>query len=182
MSNVSWHGSRRRRRLHARIIGALLAIGLGAAACTPTPPGTTTTTPASSTTTSSTTTSSAGVTTTTVGYSGYVTIDGRRVGVPEEGSRPINPVQGVGEQIIITPKAIEPHFLYCQVDLKLTFTNLTSVPQELVFVNDGGWRSPKIPPGGKWIYTPRNGISFYYVTKSGLQARFQASAPLPGNP
>ncbi len=176
MSSVSLHGRLWRRR-YVRVVGALLAIGLGAAACASTPAGTTSTTESSSTTTSST-----DVTTTTVGYSGYVTIDGRKIGIPEEGTRPISPAQGVGEQIIITPKAIEPHFLYCQVDFKLTFTNLTSVPQQLVFVNDGGWHSPKIPPGGKWIYTPRNGISFYYVTKSGLQARFQASAPLPGNP
>jgi hypothetical protein len=177
VSNISLQRPRRRWHLQGRIIGCLLALGLGSAACASAPAATSTTT-----VTSSTTTSGTGVTTTTVGYSGYVTIDGKRIGIPEEGSRPISPVQGVGEQIIITPKAIEPHFLYCQVDFKLTFTNLTAVPQELVFVNDGGWHSPKIPAGGKWIYTPRNGISFYYLTKSGLQARFQASAPLPGNP
>ena len=112
----------------------------------------------------------------------YVTIDGRRIAVPDEGTRPIDTVEDVGEQIIITPKAIEPHRLFCQLKRRLTFTNLTTVPQQLRFVNDGNWRSPTIAPGGTWYYTPTFGISFYYKTMTGLQATFQASAPIPGNP
>jgi hypothetical protein len=119
---------------------------------------------------------------TTVGIAGYVAIDGRRVAIPDEGTRPIDPVEDVGEQIIITPKAIEPHRLFCQVKRQLTFTNLTTVPQQLRFVNDGNWRSPTIAPGATWHYTPTFGISFYYKTMTGLQATFQASAPISGNP
>jgi hypothetical protein len=129
-------------------------------------------------------TSTSTTTTTTVKahIAGYVTINGRKVAIPDEGTKPIQPSDGVGEQVIITPKAIEPHLLWCQVKYRMTFTNLTSVPQQLKFVNDGGWRSPKIPPGDSWHYTPTYGISYYYVTNTGLQARFQASAPIPGNP
>jgi hypothetical protein len=122
------------------------------------------------------------VTTTTVGVAGYVVIHGRRVAVPDEGTRPVRPTVDVGEQILITPTRIEPHLLFCQIGFKLTFTNLTPVAQRLTFVNDGGWRSPLIPPGKAWTYTPKNGLSYYYVTNTKLQASFQASAPIPGNP
>jgi hypothetical protein len=137
---------------------------------------------ASTAATTTTTTKAAPATTaprTTVKIAGYVTIDGKKVAVPDEGDRPIQPVVGVGEEVIITPRAIEPHMLWCVVNYRMTFTNLTSVPQQLHFVNDGGWRSPKIPPGGTWHFTPKFGISYYYVTDTGLQARFQASAPVP---
>jgi hypothetical protein len=117
-----------------------------------------------------------------VRIAGYVTIDGKRVAIPDEGTRPVEPIEDVGEQVIITPKRIEPHLLFCDVKTRLTFTNLTSVPQQLTFVNDGSWRSPKIAPGGTWQYTPTFGILYYFVTNTGLQAAFQASAPLPGNP
>ncbi|MGD0084192.1 MAG: hypothetical protein ABSD78_13475 [Acidimicrobiales bacterium] len=122
------------------------------------------------------------MTTTTVGIAGYVTISGKKVAVPDEGTRPVQPIEDVGEQILITPKRIEPHLLFCQVGFRLTFTNLTSVPQQLTFANDGGWRSPVIAPGGTWHYTPNNGISYYIVTNTKLQASFQASVPIPGNP
>jgi hypothetical protein len=132
------------------------------------------------TTTRTPTTSSATVT--TVGVAGYVTIDGKKVAVPDEITKPIQPIEDVGEQIIITPKAIEPHLLFCQVKYRLTFTNLTSVTQQLTFTNDGGWRSPKIAPGGTWHFTPHYGISYHFVTNTHLEADFHASAPLPGNP
>jgi len=116
------------------------------------------------------------------GIAGYITILGRRVAIPDEGKRPIDPIEDVGQQVIITQKAIEPHRLFCDLRTRLTFTNLTPVPQLLTFVNDGGWHSPKIPPGGRWSYTPAYGISYYYTTATGLQATFQASAPIAGNP
>jgi hypothetical protein len=172
-------GQTRRRRPHPTFRGlgwtaaALAAVCFASSACSAAPKATG---PLQSTTSSTTTTSaSSGVTTTTVGYSGYVTIKGKKVGVPEEGSKPISPLQGVGEQIIITPKRLEPHLLFAEIGFRLTFTNLTSVPQRLRFVNDGNWRSPAIPPGGTWHYTPRFGLSYYYVTATGLQATFQVS-------
>jgi hypothetical protein len=134
------------------------------------------------TTTTTTTSTNASVTVTTVGVAGYVTIDGKKVAIPDEGTKPIQPIEDVGEQIIITPKAIEPHLLFCQVKYRLTFTNLTSVTQQLTFTNDGGWHSPKIVPGGTWHFTPHYGISYQIVTNTHLEADFHASVPLPGNP
>jgi hypothetical protein len=163
--------------LRARsLVGAAAAIWLATTACSAATATTTTTTK----TTQTTPASSAPVTRAHI--AGYVTIDGKKVAIPDEVDQPIRPVEDVGEQVIITPKAIEPGLLWCQVKYRLTFTNLTSVPQQLRFVNDGGWRSPIIPPGGTWHYTPIFGISYYYVTSTGLHARFQASAPLAGNP
>jgi hypothetical protein len=157
------------------LAAAAAALWLATTACstaTASNPATTTTTAAPSSSTS----------VTTVRIGGYVTINGKKVAIPDEGTKPIQPSEGVGEQIIITPTAIEPHLLFCQVKYRMTFTNLTSVPQQLRFVNDGGWRSPEISPGGAWHYTPIDGISYLYRTNTGLEARFQASAPIPGNP
>ncbi|MFZ0170714.1 MAG: hypothetical protein WAL04_03425 [Acidimicrobiales bacterium] len=159
-----------RRRL--ALAAAIAAVCFGTGACSS---GSRAASSPHESTTSSRVPSSSTVTMTTVRYSGYVTIKGKKVGIPEEGTTPISLVENVGEQIIITPSRIEPHLLFAQVDYRLTFTNLTSAPQRLRFVNDGNWRSPAIPPGGTWHYTPRDGISYYFVTSTGLQATFQAS-------
>jgi len=165
---------RQRAGLLATLVGACLALGACASS------GATST--SSSTSPPTTAPATTQVTTTTVGTAGYVVINGKKVAVPDEGTRPVRLTEDVGEQILITPTRIEPHLLFCQVGLRLTFTNLTSVPQQLTFVNDGGWRSPVIAPGDAWHYTPRNALSFYFVTNTKLQATFQASAPIPGNP
>lgn len=159
------------------LVPAASALLLATTACS----AATATSPPSTTTSSTVTTTSTAAPKKAL-IAGYITIDGRKVAVPDEGTRPIQAIEDVGEQINITPKAIEPHLLFCQVKYRLTFTNLTSVPQRLKFVNDGGWRSPVIPPGQNWHFTPIFGISYYYVSNTGLQATFQASAPIPGNP
>jgi hypothetical protein len=129
------------------------------------------------------TTSASGSTTSTVGIAGYVIINGKKVAIPDErGDRPVQAGSDVGEEMLITPDAIKPKQLFCQVHERLTVTNLTDQPQRLHFVNDGGWYSPVIAPGEAWHYTPKYGLEYDVVTGGGLQADFQASAPLPGNP
>jgi len=161
--------------------GTLLLLATTACS-TATTPSTSTTSTTSSPATSTTRAPTSSTPVTTIRIAGYVTINGRKVGVPDEGRLPVQPNEGVGEQVNITPNRIEPYLLFCQVKYPMNFTNLTSVPQQLRFVNDGGWRSPEIPPGGTWHYTPTYGISYLYKTNTGLEARFQASAPIPGNP
>lgn len=100
----------------------------------------------------------------------------------ERGDQPVRPGNDVGEQILITPAAIEPRLLFCEVGFELTVTNLTSAPQRLHFVNDGGWYSPVIQPAAAWHYTPHYGIQYDITTAGGLHADFQASLPIPGNP
>jgi hypothetical protein len=171
---------RRKRDQTAARAGLLLALfACAASACSSTP----TASPSSTSTTRPPASTSSSVPTTTVGTAGHVVINGRSVRIPDErGDQPVRTGTDVGEQILIFPKRIEPHLLFCEVGFRLTFTNLTTVPQRLHFVNDGGWWSPSIPPGGVWHFTPKNGISFYYVTNTHLQATFQASTNITGNP
>ena len=96
---------------------------------------------------------------------------GPMVTVPSEnGVRPIALTCDSGEQILIEPDSFYPRILVANVKAPITWTNLTTSPQEIVFLNSEV-RSPLIPPGGKWSYTPPTSLNLHYVDRAlGLQA------------
>jgi hypothetical protein len=80
----------------------------------------------------------------------------------EGGSRPISEFDDFGEQILIEPGSFYPHILVADIKVPLTWTNLTTASQQVVFL-DSPIRSGSIPPGGKWSYTPENSVGIHYV-------------------
>jgi hypothetical protein len=96
---------------------------------------------------------------------------GPMVTVPtESGTRPISEVIDSGQQILIEPASFYPRILIADVKVPITWTNLTTTAQALVFLNSS-LRSPLIPPGGKWSYTAPTSLNLHYVDHAlGTQA------------
>ncbi len=88
----------------------------------------------------------------------------------ESGVRPISEVVDSGQQILIEPDSFFPRILIANVKVPITWTNLTNSPQQISFLSST-IRSPSIPPGGKWSYTPPTALNIHYVDRTlGLQA------------
>jgi len=88
----------------------------------------------------------------------------------ESGIRPISVVVDSGEQILIEPDSFYPRILIADIKEAITWTNLTTSPQQIVFLNSS-IKSPLIAPGGKWSYTPPTSLNIHYVDRAlGLQA------------
>jgi hypothetical protein len=88
----------------------------------------------------------------------------------EAGSRPISEIADFGQQILIEPDSFYPHILVADTNVPLTWTNLTTSDQQVVFLNSS-IRSGEIPPGGKWSYTAPNSTGIHYVDRAlGLYA------------
>lgn len=86
---------------------------------------------------------------------------GRRVVMPTEDGVAISRVLNSGQQIVILPRAFAPRILVADVHVRLTWTNLTTVAQRVVFLQLPV-RSVVIPPGGKWSWLPRTGMNIHY--------------------
>jgi hypothetical protein len=113
----------------------------------------------SSTSTSSTTRPGPTVTTAAPPAAQYVTIDGKKIRVPTElKTYPINPNSDHGQQVIIESRSFVPALLYANSG-DIVFTNLTTTPQQLTFVN---WPSPKTPLVTPEI-APGSTYSFHHV-------------------
>jgi hypothetical protein len=169
-----------KRAIALAVCAGALVTGTSACSSSSSPASTTSSRPApTSTSTSTSDVGSSGSTTTTLpGVAGYVTIDGKKIAVPDErGHQPVQSVEDIGEEILITPAGFKPHLLFAETGMTVTFTNLTTVAQRLHFPTTGNWSSPLIPPGGVWHYRPKFGISYYYVNQKAQNASFVVSAP-----
>jgi hypothetical protein len=112
------------------------------------------------------TTSSASTTSTTAPVR-YVHVNGKRVRVPVEpdGSLP-SPGPESGDQVVITSSGFQPDHLFARVKVPITFTNLSSKPQQIDFEHFS-ITSPVIAPARKWSWTPKTGVSIQIVNREG---------------
>jgi hypothetical protein len=96
----------------------------------------------------------------------------------ERGSRPISAVNDAGQQVIIANGAyLLPEWLVANVSYPITWTNLSGKPQQVVF-DDGGVRSPVIPPGGTFAWkSPGFAVSLTYHTVNGHHAKLTLQNP-----
>jgi len=152
------------------ILAALVALSLLAAACTSSPSS------------SSPTTSSSTKTTTTVSVpppvisSQTTIINGITVTVPREtASRPIDPSNDTGGQVIISDKGLLPFHLFVALHQPITWTNLTPKPVSITFLHFAVASGP-IQPGKSFTWTPPTGISIRYTSSNGFVGTFDVGA------
>ncbi len=100
--------------------------------------------------------------------------------VPTErgASRPIDPSNDAGQEVVIAKGGyLLPEWLVAEVNLPITWTNLSGVPQQVVF-DDAPVRSPVIAPGATFTWTsPGYAISLTYHTAAGRHARLTLQNP-----
>jgi len=90
----------------------------------------------------------------------------------ERETRPINPENDAGQEVIIAKGGyLLPEWLVAEVQYPITWTNLSGVPQQIVF-DDAPESSQIIPPGGTFSWTsPGFAISLRYHTANGHHAQ-----------
>jgi hypothetical protein len=76
--------------------------------------------------------------------------------------RPIDPHFDFGQRIVIGRTAVRPRWLVSQVRRPVVFENRSRARQVLVFDNYATLRSPPIPRGGSWSFTPTTPVSIVY--------------------
>jgi hypothetical protein len=90
----------------------------------------------------------------------------------DTGTAPINPTNDAGQEVIIAKGGyLLPEWLVAEVAYPITWTNLSGVPQQIVF-NDAPVCSAMIPPGGTFSWkSPGFAISLRYHTAHGHPAQ-----------
>jgi hypothetical protein len=95
----------------------------------------------------------------------------------EVAGRPINPVIDAGQQIAITDQGFQPARLDANDLLPVVWTNLTSSPQQLIFVALPV-KSKVIPVGGQFVWNAQGaGLSVAYRSASGFRGVVQLFPP-----
>jgi hypothetical protein len=151
-------------------VAALLLMAAGCGSNAAHASGTTTSTPS----TTSAAAALAGCTTdkTTFG-TGTAGAPDPTTSVPTDtGTAPINPTNDAGQEVIIAKGGyLLPEWLVAEVAYPITWTNLSGVPQQIVF-NDAPVCSAMIPPGGTFSWkSPGFAISLRYHTAHGHPAQ-----------
>jgi len=99
-----------------------------------------------------------------------VKINGTLVKIPSErDDLPIQHLHDQGQQVLITPFGLYPEQLYAVENAPIVWTNLTTEPQHIVFVDyPGGRGSGAIMPGHKFSFTFHSPTSIAFHTATGL--------------
>jgi hypothetical protein len=131
---------------------------------------------AAGTTTSSTTSTTSAVASLAGCAGPKVTFGTATAGAPDPttsvptdtGTKPINPSNDAGQEVIIAKGGyLLPAWLVAEEAYPITWTNLSGVPQQIVF-NDAPVCSAVIPPGGTFSWkSPGFAISLRYHTAHG---------------
>jgi hypothetical protein len=122
-----------------------------------------------STTTSASSSSSTGPSLQEIQASPTVIVAGKKVDVPSDGGKPINPDIDDGQQVIISAHGFLPARLYSTPAEALVWTNLTNQDQQVIF-DHFAVKSPLIPPGGTFSWTSQASESISYHSASGMHA------------
>ena len=177
-----------RPRLVLKVSGCLVvAVMLGACGSSPSGSGnpanksstTSTTATTAQSTGPSTATSFAHVTgpsVATIDSSKTVTVGGKRVKVPTDSGKPINSVDGDGQQIVISAEGFLPLKLYSTPSVPIVWTNLTDQDQKVAF-DYFSVTSPVIPPGGTFSWETKDSESIAYHSDSGMRAVVVVNPP-----
>lgn len=102
--------------------------------------------------------------------------DGTTTVPTERGTRPIDPIVDAGQQILITSHGLVPQHIFSLVTEKVTWTNLSGTVQNIVF-DYVPVRSPAIPPGAQYVWTPSTAIEIAYRTTSGMKGVLTLQEP-----
>ena len=96
----------------------------------------------------------------------------------ERTGRPIDPSNDAGQAVIIDQSGyLLPEWLVADVDLPITWTNLSGKTQQIVF-DDAPVHSALIPPGGSFSWkSPGFAINLTYHTANGHHARLTLQNP-----
>jgi hypothetical protein len=96
----------------------------------------------------------------------------------ERVGRPINTANDAGQAVIIAKGGyLLPEWLVAEVNLPITWTNLSGVPQQIVF-DDAPVHSAIIPSGGTFVWkSPGYAISLTYHTAHGHHAQLTLQSP-----
>lgn len=88
----------------------------------------------------------------------------------ERGTRKINCANDAGQEVIIAQGGyLCPQWLDAEVELPITWTNLSGAPQEIVF-DDAPIHTDPIPPGGTFTWhSPPYAVGIQYHTAAGGQ-------------
>jgi hypothetical protein len=145
--------------IHARAlaIAASLLMVTGLAACTAsTPKATVTDRPSATPTASPAPASFAGLT-----QVSPAATPSEPPGEPTREAQSPDPAFDYGFVIDITPEGFHPNVLVSGCCEAVTWINLTDKPNTILFTVELT-KSPAIPPGGSWTWTPPNGESVAY--------------------
>jgi hypothetical protein len=96
----------------------------------------------------------------------------------ERGTRAINPSNDAGQEVIIAKGGyLLPEWLVAEVNLPITWTNLSGKPQQISF-DDAPVCSATIVPGGTFTWkSPKFAISLRYHTVNGHHAQLTLQSP-----
>lgn len=96
----------------------------------------------------------------------------------ERGARHIDAENDAGQAVIIAIDGhLAPQWLVANVNLPITWTNLSGKSEQIDF-DDAPVRSPVIPPGGTFTWTsPGFGVSLTYHTVNCIEGRLTLQNP-----
>jgi hypothetical protein len=96
----------------------------------------------------------------------------------ERGTRPIDATNDAGQEVIIAKGGyLLPEWLVAEVTLPITWTNLSGVPQQIVF-DDTPVHSAILAPGATFTWkSPGFAISLRYHTVNGHHAQLTLQNP-----
>jgi plastocyanin len=123
--------------------------------------------PATSTTTKTTTTTTKTATTIDPGHV-VPAAPGPTTLPTEDAITPIRQDFDTGQQVVITAHGFEPLELSATIGQPVVWTNISGMTQQITIV--GLIRSPRIPPGAQFVWTPNFGGSIAYHSATGSHA------------
>jgi hypothetical protein len=98
----------------------------------------------------------------------YVVVDGKRVILPTElGGAPIDPVRGMGQNVLLTSSGPWPQQLFARSSSPVVFTNVTADPIKITFVSSPVKPFVVPPAGGTGSWKPTGLISMAYKDSRG---------------
>jgi len=88
----------------------------------------------------------------------------------EDAVTPIHTDFDTGQQVAITATAFEPKLLGSTADEPVVWTNVSGKPAQVI-IPSLSVRSPVIPPGAQFEWTPKEGGVIGYVSGSGFRGQ-----------
>lgn len=95
----------------------------------------------------------------------------------DTGTMPINALNDAGQEVIIAKGGyLLPEWLVAEVIYPVTWTNLSGVPQQIVF-DDAPVHSAILAPGATFTWKSKYAISLRYHTVNGHHAQLTLQSP-----
>ena len=100
----------------------------------------------------------------------------------ERGTRPIDPSNDAGQEVVVAKGGyVLPEWLVAEVTLPITWTNLSAVPQQVVF-DDAPICSPVLAPGATFSWkSPGFAVNLTYHIVNGHHGKLTLQNPNPND-